>query len=86
MAILDTLLGGGDSSTSLDATVATSPELGLGLSDVLSFDSGDDGFGFTGIGELGLGVSAPTFIGVSASSEQSAGDGGDDGGLLGGLL
>jgi hypothetical protein len=83
MAILDDLLGG---STDLDAVIGTNPQVGLGVSDVLSVGTGDDGgIGLTGVGELSLGIAAPTFVGVSASHE---GDGSDDsgGGLLGGLL
>ena len=86
------------SSSNSDTNIATNPSLGLGLSDVLqssSFNSdGQDGDvnaeSFSGIGDLGLGISAPTLIGISNSDEsfsgsQSESDGGG-GGLLGGLL
>lgn len=96
MSILDNLLGGSsggtsasESSSSLDATFGTAPALGLQTSDVLSFEASDDNSGvsssFTGIGDLGLGLSAPTVLGVSASNETADVSEGD-GGLLGGLL
>lgn len=97
MSILDNLLGGssgGDSasqsSNSFDATFGTAPSLGLQTSDVLSFESSDDNGGdsssFTGIGDLGLGLSAPTVLGVSSSNKSADVSEGDSGGLLGGLL
>jgi hypothetical protein len=104
--LLNGILGGSNnessnvdaSSSSSDTTVATSPALGLGLSDVLqssSFNSdGSDGDvnaeSFSGIGDLGLGLSAPTLIGLSNSDESFSGSqsetNGGGGGLLGGLL
>ena len=75
MALLDDLLGGGgnahaDSATNLDAVVGTSPAVGIEANDVLGL-----------IGSVGVDVSAPTVIGLSASNETST-----DGGLLGGIL
>jgi hypothetical protein len=105
MSILDQLLGGGDrestnvnsDSSTFDSIIGTNPGLGLNASDVLqssNFSQDDDGDvesnEFTGIGDLGLGFSAPTLIGISSSNDsmsasQSESDGGN-GGLLGGLL
>jgi hypothetical protein len=104
MSILDQLLGGDRESTSVnsdsstfDSVIGTSPGFGLNASDVLhSSNSSSDGDGdmeqneFTGIGDIGLGFSAPTVVGVSTSSDSASGsmsesDGGN-GGLLGGLL
>ncbi len=100
MSILDDLLGGSNDSTEISSNssefsgvIGTNPGLGLGLSDVLKFsDSSSDGedmdsTSFTGIGDLGLGLSAPTLIGVSGSSDNvSASETDGGGGLLGGLL
>lgn len=92
MSILNTLLGDtavDTGSTQASAAVATNPELGLNLSDVLQADAGDSGAGFTGIGDLGLGLSAPTLVGVGLSNDgigASTTDTQGGGGLLGGLL
>jgi hypothetical protein len=105
MSILDQLLGGGDrestnvnsESSTFDSVIGTNPGFGLNTSDVLhSSNASSDGDGdmdsseFTGIGDLGIGFSAPTVIGVSTSNDSVSGsssesDGGN-GGLLGGLL
>jgi hypothetical protein len=87
MSILDDLLGGGSgssNSTDLNAVVGTSPAFDLNASDVLHSDA----LGITGIGDLGIGISAPTVVGVSASSDTSSDitASGHSGGLLGGLL
>ncbi len=88
MSILNTLLGDtavDTGNTQVGAAVAAKPELGLQLSDVLAADSN----GFTGIGDLGLGVSAPAMVGVGVSNDgigASTTDSQDGGGLLGGLL
>jgi hypothetical protein len=88
MSILDDLLGGGSgssNSTDLNAVVGTSPAFDLNASDVLHSDA----LGLTGIGDLGIGLSAPTVVGVSASSDTSSditAASGHSGGLLGGLL
>jgi hypothetical protein len=97
--LLGNLLGGGDSasqssnSSDTGAQIATNPSLGLGVQDVLhsmSSDGGSDGdsSSFTGLGGLGLSLSAPTFVGVSHSSDTQSTSMQDshDGGLLGGLL
>ncbi|MCX7317997.1 MAG: hypothetical protein NT113_00335, partial [Hyphomicrobiales bacterium] len=61
-------------------------------SDILHSSNSDGGDGdsssFTGIGDLGLGLSAPTLIGVSSSSDSQdySSTDSNDGGLLGGLL
>jgi hypothetical protein len=92
MSILNTLLGDttvDTGNTQAGAAVATNPELGLQLSDVLQAGSSDSGAGFSGIGDLGLGLSAPTLVGVGASNDgisASATDSHGGGGLLGGLL
>jgi len=100
MSILDNLLnlGGGDSvsgsesSQDLGTVIGTNPGFGLGASDILhsSETDGDhgDSSSFTGIGDLGVGFSAPTVVGVNFSNDQtdfSQQDSGG-GGLLGGLL
>jgi hypothetical protein len=88
MSILDDLLGGGSgssNSTDLNAVVGTSPAFDLNASDVLHSDA----LGLTGIGDLGIGLAAPTVVGVSASSDTSSdttASAGHSGGLLGGLL
>jgi hypothetical protein len=88
MSILDDLLGGGSgssNSTDLNAAVGANPALDLNASDVLHSDA----LGLTGIGDLGIGLSAPTVVGVSASSDTSSDTtvaSGHGGGLLGGLL
>jgi hypothetical protein len=94
--LLGNLLGGGDSasqssnSSDTGAQIATNPSLGLGVQDVLHIDGGSDGdsSSFTGLGGLGLSLSAPTFVGVSHSSDTQSTSMQDshDGGLLGGLL
>jgi hypothetical protein len=90
MSILDSLLGGSndgqstDSSSSsrdLDTVLATSPGVGLHASDILQSSDGTDGSSLTGIGEVGLDLSAPTLLGISSSSSDDG-----DGGLLGGLI
>jgi hypothetical protein len=103
MSILDNLLGNsnGDSSSSThDAlgagtTIGTDPQLGLSATDILHSqsggDSGDSGSSFTGIGSLGLGLAAPTVVGVNASNDLSSDSMHSSthdcgGGLLGGLL
>jgi len=101
MSIIDQLLGGsssGDStsqnSSNLDTVLGTSPSLGLELSDVLhasNSGAGDSGStsDFTGIGDLGLGLTAPTLVGINASSDSASSstmEGDHGGGLLGGLL
>ena len=102
MALLDNLLGGnggGNSDSSHDSNdfnsvIGTNPQLGLNVSDVLhsqssdgGSDHGGDSSSFTGIGDLGLGLAAPTVIGVSNSSDHmSEGNHDSGGGLLGGLL
>lgn len=91
MSILNTLLGDtavDTGATQASAAVATKPELGLQLSDVLQADSGDNGASFTGIGDLGVGLSAPTFVGVGVSNDGigASTTHTDGGGLLGGLL
>lgn len=100
MSILDQLLGGSDSESANTESndsmfeLGTSPELGLNTSDILSSSSfesdGEDmeASEFTGIGDLGLGISAPTFIGTSSSSDSASAEqtDSDSGGLLGGLL
>jgi hypothetical protein len=105
MSILDQLLGGSndDSSNSnahssdFGADVGTDPAFGFAASDILhsmnmssDSDGGDsDSNSFTGIGNIGLGFAAPTFVGVSHSEDsasQSTTDSHDSGGLLGGLL
>lgn len=90
MSILDNLLGGsGSTSTDIDVAVAAHPEVGLQASEVLGVST--DGGGFvpgvelTGIGDVGVGVSAPVMIGVSASNDTAA-EVDDGGGLLSGLL
>jgi hypothetical protein len=91
MSILDDILGGGNNSgesmtsTGIGTAIETSPGLAFGAADILAFESqdGEDGSSFTGIGAIGLGLSAPTSIGLEASNETYNEDGG---GLLGGLL
>lgn len=100
MSILDQLLGGSDSesasteSNETNVDFGTSPDFGLDLSDVLHSSSHESDEGdvesseFTGIGDLGLDLSAPTFLGISSSSDSSSVESSDsdNGGLLGGLL
>jgi|SRR6185312_6988295 hypothetical protein len=98
MSILDSLLGGssnGTSSQSTDINAGTAPTLGLSLADLLhstSTDSGGTDNGgssdFVGLGSLDLGLTAPTFLGVSTSSDHTDSGTTDNhgGGLLGGLL
>ena len=94
MSILDGILGGGDntqmsaSSDSFDSVIGTNPGFGVAASDVLHselHESDGDHDSFTGIGDLGIGLSAPTVIGASSSSDQfnqSESDG-DSGGTPG---
>ncbi|MCW5694714.1 MAG: hypothetical protein KIT48_20340 [Pseudolabrys sp.] len=98
MALLDNLLGGNGGSDSshdsndFNSVIGTNPQLGLNASDILhsqSSDGGSDGgdsSSFTGIGDLGLGIAAPTVVGISNSSEHMSEGNQDSGGLLGGLL
>lgn len=94
--LLGGLSGSGESenasSTSFGTDIATNPSLGLHLQDLLDFNSSseDDGdsseTSFTGLGDLGLAVSAPTHIGLDYQNEQYSQTDGEGGGLLGGLL
>ena len=99
MSILDNLLGGGndeqgtDSSSGsqdLDSVFATNSDAGFHASDILHSSEGSDESSFTGIGEIGLDLSAPTLLGISSSSSDeqfsSRDSDGDSGGLLGGLI
>lgn len=104
MSILDSLLGGSsndeqstDSSSQtqdLDSVFATNPTAGLHASDILhsseSSSDGSDESSFTGIGDVGLDLSAPTLLGISSSSSDdqfsSRDSDGGGGGLLGGLI
>jgi hypothetical protein len=78
------------SSSSFDSVVGTAPSFGFQASDILHSQESDDGdsSSFTGIGDIGLGFSAPTLIGVSGSndSQDYSSSSESDGGLLGGLL
>jgi hypothetical protein len=79
-------------SNDFGTTIGTSPGLGFQASDILHTSNTDGGDGdsssFTGIGDIGLGLSLPTVIGVSSSSDSQDYSSSDnnDGGLLGGLL
>lgn len=100
MSILGNLLdfGGGDSTSGsqsshdIGSAIGTDPAFGLNASDILHSQStdgnGGDASSFTGIGDLGVGFSAPTVVGVNASSDQTdvSQHDGNGGGLLGGLL
>lgn len=100
MSILDQLLGGSDresASTNSDMNdfdFAANPDFGFAASDILHSSSaesdGDDSemSEFTGIGDIGLGLSSPIMIGTSSSSESASVENSDSdsGGLLGGLL
>lgn len=80
MALLDNLLGDVSDSLDIGAAVGANPALDVGVSDV-------DVVGLVGIGEIGVGLSAPIVVGLTASNDLSisgSADGG--GGLLGGLL
>jgi hypothetical protein len=89
MSILDNLLGditGGSSGTSETfvgntTELATSPAIGVAASDVNLHNESVLGTTDLGIGEVGLGVSAPldVFAATQVSHEG-------DGGLLSGLL
>jgi hypothetical protein len=89
MALLDTLLGGGDQSSSkslaVGGEVATSPSVDLHATDVLHLlnDTGPGGAmtELTGIGSLDAGVQAPLFASAGATYDSEG-----HGGLLGGLL
>ena len=101
MAILDELLGNGDSQTNSmsesksDSSIDFGPALGLDTGKILDFgtmNEDDDGDSssthLTGVDGIGLGIAAPLSIDNSSwdkSSEQSSSDS-DGGGLLGGLL
>lgn len=86
------------SSSENSTEIGTNPQFGLSLSDVLQSESkstdGEDGDSdhqsFTGIGDLGLGLAAPTFLGTSSSNDSASSSetdsNGGGGGLLGGLL
>jgi hypothetical protein len=77
---------GVDSSAEVDAKVVTDPSLELSASDILTIDGGDGLVPDISVGDIGLGFSAPTFVGVSVSEETSVGGSLDgSGGLLGGL-
>lgn len=107
MSILDSILGGGGSdeqstnsssqTQDFDSVFATSPASDLQISDVLqssdssSDEDGTDSSSFTGIGDVGLDLSAPTLLGISSSSSDEQfssrdSDGNGGGGLLGGLI
>lgn len=105
MSIIDNILGGGgdqqntdysNDQNTFDSVFATNPNAGFDASDILHSQSSEhDGSdseqdSFTGIGDIGFDVSAPTVVGVSTSnsSEQYSNSESDDngGGLLGGLL
>lgn len=79
-------------SNDFGSTIGTNPGLSLGASDILhsmnSDGSDGDSSSFTGIGDIGLGLSLPTMVGVSSSSDSQDYSSSDnnDGGLLGGLL
>lgn len=100
MAILDELLGNGDSQTNSmsesksDSSIDFGPALGLDTGKILDFGTSSDDDGdssathLTGGDGIGLGVAAPLSIDNSswdASSDNSSSDS-DGGGLLGGLL
>jgi hypothetical protein len=87
------------SSHDSDFNFATDPNFGLDASDILHSSNWEqdsnggngsdmEASDFTGIGDLGIDLSAPTLIGSSSSSDEASyqdSDGGH-GGLLGGLL
>lgn len=79
-----------EDSNQFDSVIGTAPSFGFQASDILHSQESDDGdsSSFTGIGDIGLGFSAPTLVGVSSSSESQDYSSSDDngGGLLGGLL
>jgi hypothetical protein len=79
MALLDNLLGDISSSTDIGAVVGANPALDVGVHDV-------NVAGLVGIGDVGLGLSVPVAVGVSASNDLSITGGDSGGGLLGGLL
>ena len=76
MSIINGLFGGsgsnvgGETSFGVDAAVATAPQAGLSLQDVLSTDSSDSSSSL--IGSLDAGLAAPTAVGVSAESHNDA--------------
>lgn len=104
MSILDSILGGNsgggnsvqDSSSShnLGSVIGTDPAFGTSVNDLLHLSHSDSGggfsdtSGFTGLGSLGLGFSAPTVVGVSSTNDSSnaSESHGGSGGLLNGLL
>lgn len=81
MALLGNLLGDVSSSTDIGAAIGTSPSLDVSASDI-------NVAGLVGIGDLGVGLSVPTLIGVNVSNDLGldASAGASGGGLLGGLL
>lgn len=80
MALLDLLDAGVSSSTDIGAMVGANPALDVGVSDV-------NVAGLVGIGEVGLGLSAPIVAGATVSNDLDVQTGGGgDGGLLSGLL
>lgn len=95
MSVLDNLLGGegtgaSQNSNDFNSVIGTNPGFDLQASDVLHGETGEDGdtSSFTGIGDVGVGFSAPTVVGVSSSSESASfsDTSNDGGGLLGGIL
>jgi hypothetical protein len=102
MAILDELLGNGDSQSGSwnesknDSSIDFGPALGLSTGKILDFgtssEDGGDGDSssthLTGVDGLGLGVEAPLSIDNSSwdKSAEQSSSDSDGGGLLGGLL
>ena len=80
------------SSNDFGAVIGSSPGLDLSASNILhATDMGgshDGSSSLTGIGDLGVGLSAPTVVGVSDSSDHQtySDSSGSHGGLLGGIL
>jgi hypothetical protein len=96
MAILDELLGNGDSQTNSmsesksDSSIDFGPALGLNTGKILDFGtmSEDDDGDSSSTHLIGLGVAAPLSVdncSWDACSDSSSSDS-DGGGLLGGLL
>jgi hypothetical protein len=81
MALLDSLLGGGQSaqSVSVDGAVAAEPAVGLAASDVLHVLGGvDTGLAsavadVTGIGDLALGAKVPIAAAVDTDVDSQGG-------------